>query len=523
MLWRTHRLPTSYCRWGVLMTDTEVIRKSVTAGDYATDPQAGGAGVYYFMAPQSYTRPIADLLPYWSLSRDAQLRSTVQMEAYWAAAVHKAITKRAARGFTLDDPQDSEPGPDGKSKTSLRTKRAQALLLGAQAGHGTPGWVPFVEKQLRDFLTCDNGSFIEIVRATSAAGSRIIGLTHLDSLRCRRTGDPDVPVLYRDRMGREHEMRNHQVLLFSDMPDSGDTYYGVGLCAASRSYLAISKQAAVERYVYEKVSGNRALAFHFVQNVTPKQLDSAIKTAEAAQMQKGIVTYMGAIVVPVMGDNNISVVTVPLAELPDGFDPKQVLEDSLLAYASNIGMALQDLKPLSGQGLGTGTQTVILDEAADEGGLAAWDKQLTHAFNEYVLPESTTFALTNTHDVRDQAAKANVASTRANERSVRIQSGEISTAMARQIAVDAGDLAPELIPQDETGAAVLDDDDKATEGPVLAAPLAANAPDAPPKASSGALATAGAPPVLPGAMPATKALRDELAAALALVEEVRGA
>lgn len=499
--------------------DTTVLKRSVTEGDYADDPRSGAANVWYFMAPQTYARPVADLMPYWSPSRDVQLRSTTQLEAMWAAAVHKAITKRAARGFTVDDPQDKEAG-----KPSRRTRWAQALLLAASPGHGTPGWVPFLLKHLRDFLTTDNGAFIEVIRASSAAGSRIVGLAHLDSLRCRRTGDPDVPVLYRDRKGYEHELRDHQVLLFSDMPHPGDLYYGVGECAASRSYGTIAKLAAVERYVYEKVSGNRALALHFVQGVAPKQLEGAMLAAEQAQLQKGVTSYMGAVVIPVMGDAAISLVTIPLAEIPDGFEAKQLLEDGHLVYANNIGISVQELRPLSGQGLGTGTQSIVLDEAQQEVGLAAWDKQLTHALNEYVLPESTTFALVNTNDMRDQAQKAQVGKTRADERSVRIQSGEISPAMARQLAVDAGDLPPELVPADETGAGTLDDDDK--PAPTVApAPLAMQAPDAPPKAGPAAAATptsqASPAPLVGNLM--TKELRtarDELAAALALLDEV---
>jgi hypothetical protein len=125
-------------------------------------------------------------------------------------------------------------------------------------------WTTFLYQHLRDFLTTDNGAFIEIVRATRAAGSRIIGLMHLDSLRCQRTGDPDIPVIYTDRKGREHEMKYHQVMLFADMPDPGATYFGVGYCAASRAYKSIYRMSAIERYGSEKVSGRRPLAIHFV-------------------------------------------------------------------------------------------------------------------------------------------------------------------------------------------------------------------------------------------------------------------
>ena len=468
------------------MTDTaEQIKRSVTAGDYAETPYAG-AGVYYLMAPSSYARGIADLQPYWTISRDFQLRATVMMESMWAAAVFKAITKRAARGFEVSDPADQKVGPDGQPKLSRRTKQSQELLLSAQPGHGTPGWVPFLSKQLRDFLTTDNGSFIEIIRASSAAGSKIIGLAHLDGVRCRRTGDSDIPVLYRDRKGAEHELQDYQVLTFSDMPDPGDTYYGVGLCAASRSYGTIAKLAAVERYVYEKVSGTRALAIHFVSGVNDKQLQGALRVAEETQLQKGIYSYMGALIVSMMGDVVPQVATVPLSELPDGFDAEKERDNAYLVYANNIGVAVQDVKPLSGQGLGTGTQTQVLDDAQEAMGLAAYDKQLEHALNEFVLPETTTVHFLNMHDMRDQKQKADVQLVRAQERAARITSGEIDPPIARQLAADSGDLPPELLPRDETAQGDLADDEKPYAGPWTISPLAGSAPTTMPAKAPGA-------------------------------------
>lgn len=501
------------------MTDTaEQIKRSVTAGDYADNPYSG-PGVYYITAPSVYARPIADLQPYWTVSRDFQLRATVMMESMWAAAVFKAITKRAARGFEVSDPADQQVGPDGKPKISRRTKQAQELLLSAQPGHGTPGWVPFLSKQLRDFLTTDNGSFIEIIRASSAAGSKIIGLAHLDGVRCRRTGDPDIPVLYRDRKGYEHELKDHQVLTFSDMPDPGDTYYGVGLCAAARSYGTIAKLAAIERYVYEKVSGTRALAIHFVSGVNDKQLQAALRTAEETQLQRGIYSYMGALIVSMMGDVVPQVATVPLSDLPDGFDAEKERDNAYLVFANNIGVAVQDVKPLSGQGLGTGTQTQVLDDAQEAMGLAAYDKQLEHAMNTFVLPATTTVHFLNMHDMRDQKQKADVQLVRAQARAARIQSGEIDPPIARQLAADDGDLKPEFLPRDETAQGDLSDDEKPFDGPVIISPLAQSAPTSMP-AKGGDMGAAPAP-AMKARGPITRRLRDRatIARAKRLYEE----
>jgi hypothetical protein len=155
----------------------------------------------------------------------------------WADALFKAITKIAALGWSIADSEDSK----------VRTNRGQDLYMTALAGMHR-GWVPFISMHLRDYLLTDNGAFVEIIRASSVAGSRIVGLAHLDSARCTRTGDPDIPVLYRDRLGKWHEMRWWQVMSFADMPDPSETWNGVGFCAASRAFVTIAKLAALEQW-----------------------------------------------------------------------------------------------------------------------------------------------------------------------------------------------------------------------------------------------------------------------------------
>jgi hypothetical protein len=313
---------------------------------------------------------------------------------------------------------------------------------------------------------------LEIVRASSGYGSKILGLMHLDSHRCTRTGDPSIPVLYRDLKGAEHQLRAHQVLMFADMPEPSESYYGVGNCAASRAWKTITKLSAIESYLSEKVTGERATSIHIVNGISEQQLQGALITADAEQKRKGLVLYKGAIVIPSMiKDQAPEVATIPLAEIPDGFDAKQERDNAYVIYANAIGIPVQDIQPLSGQGLGTGTQTIILDEASEGMGLAAWRKQFEHLVNEFVLPETTTFAF-STNDIRDQKAKADVQSTRANTRKVQIDSGEITTAEAKQMAVDAEDVPREFLTEDLTAGGTLQDDQK----PLGDAPLPAALP-----------------------------------------------
>lgn len=457
------------------MPDTDVLRRSVTKDD---QPLSLESGVIHIFMADAMTPFNGGLPAHWSRARDVLLRRTPDIEDMWASAVYKAITKQAALGWAVDDQADSQQ----------RIKRAQDLLHSAD---GT-GWVTFVQRHVQDFLTTDNGAFVEVVRASSARGSRILGLMHLDSLRCIRTGDPQRPLIYEDTQGVAHELRDYQVLHFADMPSPSATLNGVGRCAASRAWKTIHKLASVETYFRDKVSGRRHTAIHIVSGVSPKQLKDALATADADASQQGRVAYLGAAIVPLLdAAGTPGVITIPLAEIPDGFDIEQERKDAYLRYANALGVPVQDIQPLSGQGLGTGTQTLILDEAAEGMGLAAWRKQWEHALSFRVLPDATTFTF-NSNDIRDQKAKADVALVRAQERAARIASGEISSAEARQLALDSGDLPKELMQQTDAtpGGTLFDDEKPLDEQPTNVVPF-------------------------PAAVPVTKAKDDDVAAWLA--------
>jgi hypothetical protein len=488
------------------MTDTiDLLKHSVTAADHPNGAAVPvGSAWNLIVAPINPMTATPGLPPYWSRQRDLVFASTREMEDMWSSAMYRAKTKTAALGWEVKDQNDSD----------RRARRYQQIILGFDGKR----WVPGFSKVLDDFLLTDNGAFVEIVRATSAAGSRILGLMHLDSFRCTRTGDPARPVLYQDAAGKEHVMRDYQVLDFSDEPSARVGMNGVGRCAASRAFRTILKLTTIEIYFREKVSGDRNLAIHIVNGISSDYLEGALTTAREERARRGYVFYKGSVIIPaVKMDQDLSVVTIPLAEVPDGFDIQQERQDAYLRYANALGVPVQDLQPLSGQGLGTGTQTVILQEAAEGAGLAAFLQDWKHALNEDVLPETTTFSWVNRNDTRDQKAKADVAKMRADERAARIGSGEISPAMARQIAVDVGDLPREMLVQDATTDDSLSDDEKPQSPDVPNVATLFPAPDTPPKAAQD-----GAQPALKAADDLDTLLDAELSGALDVLRRVAG-
>ncbi|KPV52207.1 hypothetical protein SE17_16860, partial [Kouleothrix aurantiaca] len=447
------------------MTD---LAPSAIQGD--TLPSPAGGMPLHFVFPQLLSSVGAAGLPrYWTPARDWVLAATVKQEAMWGSAIARTATKFAAHGYTVSDSDDS----------TRRVAAGQALLKRANGGEG---WVIFAQKLLQDLLTTDNGVFIRIRRAndrtervrakaagdnesfvevtSSSPGGKITGLYHLDSLRCDRTGNLAYPVRYRPVNGAVQLLRWDQVLMYADQPSPRAELFGVGRCAASRAYPTIAKLAAMEQMVYEFLTGGGANKLAFLRGLNDRTLQDIIKAGQADAQMKGFLYYMGTILAAVPSDTDLTLTEVRLKELADGFSPKDERDNAYLIYANAIGVPVQDIQPLSGQGLGTGTQTVILEEAAQGIGLAAFLKWWEQTVSDRVLPATTELQFIDDHDVRDQKARAEVGKIRAETRAAQMASGEISPAMARQLAVDADDLPREFLATDATPGGQLSDDEK---------------------------------------------------------------
>jgi hypothetical protein len=150
----------------------------------------------------------------------------------------------------------------------------------------------------------------------------------------------------------------------------------------------------------------------------------------------------------------------------------------LLSYANALGLVLTDLQPLSGQGLGTGAQTVVLEEKAQGRGQAARRKDLTHQLNIKFVPPSVTTFFTEV-DLRDDKSRADNAQVRANTRKTQIDSGEITAIEARQMAADAEDIPEEFLDTDITPAVSISDEDQPEKNPNAGSEITDNSDEQP--------------------------------------------
>lgn len=402
--------------------------------------------------------PLRDLPRDFCEERDALLRATVRHEDLWSQAVGIAITITASWGWRVD------------GDIPLRVKRMQQLLLAADTqgfANGQPwghGWTHFLTRHLRDYILTDNGAFVRIVRARRAFGSRIIGIQHLSSARCTRTGDAEIPVIYNAPDGNHYGLRPHQVFSLSDMPDSEESALGSGLCAASRAYRTIRSMVTIADYMETKISGKRPLAIDFIKGVVGGTARAAVEEAKAGGNQSQAASrfhttgYMGAVIAEVMGDTSLEHVRIDLADLPDGFDLEQERSHALLSYANALGLDPQDIQPLTGRALGTAAQSRVLDEKSDVKGLELWRKSFEHAVNMWITDETTKFVFTSNDDAK-KIAKADLDDRQISRLATMVDAQIITPAQALQMAVDAEQAPREFIEDDQTAQIALDDND----------------------------------------------------------------
>lgn len=442
------------------MTDQKILdhKRSVKSADIGKD--ATGTNFLFWVPytpntisalPPTLPDPSKDYWGMWPNERDKILMSTPAFESFWAGAIGIEASKFASAGWAL------------KSDKPRVQERFQNILLNSTVGV-LSGWVPFAAAGYNSIANTGKW-FIEIERYTKNRNSRIKAFHHLSPRRCWLTTDPAIPVIYLDRRGAYHEMKSHQVMIFVDMPDPDEDTMNSPMSAAVRAYDSILQLSALSWYLYEKMTGRRPLAFHFLQGVSDKTVQTAIANAQIQADAEGVTSYMGAVMSAIMGDTPLNLVTVPLAEIPDGVDIDQIREDAHLTYANALGEDPTRIDPrlIGNRQLGAGSQARILDLKARQGGLMVVLKQdFTHKVMQLLRQEKIQFAFEEL-DLTDDQARADVSQTRAETRKIQVESGEIGTVQAANLAVDQGDLPPEFLPEDETERDVLTDAEQPTE------------------------------------------------------------
>jgi hypothetical protein len=394
--------------------------------------------------------------------RDKQLRKFLTTEPMLTSAVYSVSIRNASFEWTVEGSDPRKPIP--KNTIAAVTR----ILQNSDRGNG---WHNLILKTCIDLYSQDNAAFWEIIRTTNAPDAPVINIAHLDSERCVRTGNPQFPVIYTDRNGREIRLARHQVVSIEEFPSPVESMYGVQYCAVTRSLLAAQIIRDIAIYKKEKVSGQFARALHLISGVTQTMITDAMKYAKEKQANMGLLRYaQPTILSSVDPSRPLSHIQVDLATLPDAFDEEKTLKWYVTQLALAFGVDYQEFAPLPGGNLGSGSQSEILHLKTRGKGPAAIMALLEHTINDNrLIPANVQFKF-KAHDLTAEKDRAEAAFTRGKDRNLRVKSGELDTKAARDLAVISGDLPQYVADEIEAREKEREASMEAKPGSVVVAP-----------------------------------------------------
>ena len=379
---------------------------------------------------------VADAITPWGrsvMARDRQLRDFWPTEPFLAGAIANVSYRNAAFDWEIRGP-------------SANVEQIISDMLKSAIAGDSFGWTNFVQKFSEDLYTTDNGAFVELIRDPGTdANSRfknenapVLGIAHMDSNQCVRTGDPQTPVIYTYRKGRDHKLQWYQVIPFSDYPSAIEKMNGVGYCAVTRALRLAQIMRSIFIFKDEKISGRHYKALHMVSGVSRQDIADILKRGKEDADNSGQIRYMDpAILASLDPEKPVSTATIDLANLPDGFDFDAEMKWYISGLALCFGVDYQEFAPLPGGGIGSSNQSMILQRKSSGKGPAMFMK-IAEAFANYgVLPRGYEQVFED-RDEQKELDKQTLRKLFQEEMALGIRNGVIPPERARMIGIARG-------------------------------------------------------------------------------------
>jgi len=345
-------------------------------------PEATGASRF-----RSYAFTRQELLPIWgSRFREIVLRGWERhpRNSLVQGAIRNAVIRVLATQWEIKGPPNDPSGG---------VEHWQEFLRDMAFGQG---WGIGLGAFLRDFFRQDIGAFMEVIgpgAPDKAMTGEPSGLAVLDALRCTPTGDPEYPVIYVTRNGQRHIVHKTRVFRLLDMPDSDETRPGpIGLCGMSRLAAVIQREVLMGRYVEAFLDDKPKPGILLGRNFSEESWNTAVSRYRDSMRRDdmdewGKTMFISGLAV----DQAIELTPISFSEAPEKFDfQTYTVQIDVPTIALCLGVDPQDIWPLSGQRMGTGTQSEILHAKGTGNTFGFLLQQLERELND-TLPEDYEF------------------------------------------------------------------------------------------------------------------------------------
>lgn len=362
------------------MLPKQAVNQSVQTTEFNTERDAYAVGTEpLFWGFIEHPEIIA---PWGSRQRDVELRKR-------AYAVHNSLFQSAVAAFIKR--VQAVPYEIKGGRNNVRYY--QDMLAESDFGNG---WESLVGKFLWDWFTQDFGGIFEIIgkgRADKPISGRVTGLSVLDSLSCQATRSYEYPLIYwNEENGSFHRMHITRATRLADAASPVRRAYNNGFCALSRYYSESTADILLNRFDVESLSDMPPPGIMTVAGLTEPQWQAASRQYQADRVKDGQGVFRQTMVIHALDPNNpIKIEVHPFSQIPEGFDTEKYIRIHVNKLALALGVDPQDIWPLSGAALGTGAQSVILNEKGKGKTFGYILQMLTRFMNWNVLSKDCEF------------------------------------------------------------------------------------------------------------------------------------
>lgn len=281
-----------------------------------------------------------------SMQRDAWLRTFWKLEPRLAGIVNAVTLIDSNRGWSLIGGRN-------------QVRRYTDILHAAEGGQG---WRTFSRKSSLSYWATDMGAITEVGREGKAGPLRAI--YHVDSARCRLTGNINRPLMYYPPSAGPQEWGSDDFFRVCSLPSDDEQYNGLGYCAVSRALELTRLMYAVMLHDQEQVGARMPKGLLLLQNVSQEQWEQAMADRDSQLNAKERRYYGGVAVLAHSGVEQIDAKLVALSQLPANFDAKTFVDMTMYGYALCFGYDPSEFWPVQFGSLGRGTETEVQHQKA---------------------------------------------------------------------------------------------------------------------------------------------------------------
>lgn len=372
--------------------------------------------------------------PWWSATRDRQLRDFWKRSDHLSGAVYTMTAKMQAI-------PNKVVAKDASVKAYVEdAARTTDVMSGAVEFGG--GWVEFYGKFIEDLLTTDNGCFAEVIGYGDPSGpiiGRPVSIAHLDNSRCTRTGSSIYPVVYHDTDGKRYKLHYSRVIYTSQMTSPNADMFGVGFCASSRAINVTQTLIDILQYKQEKLGSRPHREIIITRGgLDPNDLREAFMIAESEMDSQGLSRYSKIVIGGSSTMPEAGVETVELSSLPDGFDEQTSISMGMATIALAFGVDARELFP--SMSAGATRADALLQHLKQRGKGPGQILQVTEQlFNYKFLPPHLKFMFDFQDDAQDRQV-AEIRKIRADRRVQDLASDAMSKRVMRETMFTDGDI-----------------------------------------------------------------------------------